>query len=693
MPLELLGASIWTSGYFSFFLMVIGFGLVVFVHELGHFLVAKKVGIKVEEFAIGFGRRLWSFRRGETEYRLNILPLGGYVKMLGQEDFKPKDGEVADPRAYNNRPIWARICVVSAGVVMNVIFAALLFVIVFMVGIRFNAPVVGGVSPGFPAATVQLPGDRGVGLQPGDEILAVNGDPIRKFNAVMTTAMLSAEGETFRMTIRRPGVAGRPDDRFTVTLGTEGEPTVTGAMRYAFGIYPAADRVIGDLGEVEGSLFLGCLGDACFQEGDTIVRFAGQPIDHGWQILAATEHLSAEPVEVVVRRTPAKAEAATQPAAKDVAIRVRPHLTWSDAKFAEFHRRRVTAREAGQKTIPDSPGLNVLGLSPRMLVRQVMKDSPAEKAGIEPGDVVVKYGDEGTIPTVREMAIQSADYLDREAPIWVLRNGKEIGPLKVQPKKTTVTRDGVKDVEVGHIGIAADFETDNLVIAAVQKDSPLAGQIDSGFVITAVDDQPVSTWPQLIDALASRAGQEVTLSYRRPGEAEGATEPLTLTEDLFSAGDYAYEVAFIGLLEQLMTDRVQTYNPATASWWGIRETGEFIVQTYATIRSFFQGRVSGREFSGPVGIFRAGILFGGRGVVWLVYFMAIISANLAVINFLPLPIVDGGHVVFLVLEKLRGRPLSVRIQNAVQIAGLALLAVVFVLLTYNDILHWVRHTW
>ena len=133
--------------------------------------------------------------------------------------------------------------------------------------------------------------------------------------------------------------------------------------------------------------------------------------------------------------------------------------------------------------------------------------------------------------------------------------------------------------------------------------------------------------------------------------------------------------------------------PLGALELGVTETGDFIVLTYATLSQFIKGRVSGKQFSGPVGIFRAGVNVGRQGVVWLVWLLAIISANLAVINFLPLPIVDGGHVVFLIIEKVRRKPLSIRVQNAVQIAGLAMIVVVFVLLTYNDIVQWVSGIW
>ena len=145
-------ASVWGKYILPILEFIIGLGVIVFVHELGHFMVAKWVGIKVEQFAFGFGKRLCGFVVGETDYRINLIPLGGYVKMLGQEDFKPlKEGDKPDPRAFDQKSVGARFAVISAGVIMNVILAGVLFVIVAMVGMESPAPVIASVVPGTPA--------------------------------------------------------------------------------------------------------------------------------------------------------------------------------------------------------------------------------------------------------------------------------------------------------------------------------------------------------------------------------------------------------------------------------------------------------------------------------------------------------------------------------------------------------------
>ena len=122
--------SLWSQYIWPILLFVVGLGLVIFVHELGHFLAAKWAGVKVEEFSLGFGKRLLAFRRGETEYRLNVLPLGGFVRMLGQDDFNPMATAEAEERSWNRAKGRHKLVILSAGVVMNVIFAAFLFVVV-----------------------------------------------------------------------------------------------------------------------------------------------------------------------------------------------------------------------------------------------------------------------------------------------------------------------------------------------------------------------------------------------------------------------------------------------------------------------------------------------------------------------------------------------------------------------------------
>lgn len=144
-------------------------GLLVFVHEFGHFIAAKRSGIRVETFSLGFPPKLVGKKIGETEYRIGVVPLGGYVKMVGESDFE--EGYVPQPGDYMAAPVWKRFIVISAGPVMNIITGVFLFFIIYWAA-GIPEPIPNTVS-----ATSILPGSPAekAGMAPGSEILAING--------------------------------------------------------------------------------------------------------------------------------------------------------------------------------------------------------------------------------------------------------------------------------------------------------------------------------------------------------------------------------------------------------------------------------------------------------------------------------------------------------------------------------------
>ncbi|MCX5690000.1 MAG: site-2 protease family protein, partial [Planctomycetota bacterium] len=218
----------------DFLLVLLGFGLIVFIHELGHFVAARWAGIRVMAFAVGFGPAILSFRKGlgvqagsseseylrrqkdrsasglsPTEYRLNALPFGGYVKMLGQEDGNPYAvSEAAD--SFQSCKPWKRLVVISAGVLMNLITAAALFVCVFMVGMKVEPAKVGAVAPGSPAAlATALNADAASvtrpGLAPGDAILAINGSKPNSFSDLMLATAMAERDSAIELLVARRG--------------------------------------------------------------------------------------------------------------------------------------------------------------------------------------------------------------------------------------------------------------------------------------------------------------------------------------------------------------------------------------------------------------------------------------------------------------------------------------------------------
>ncbi len=178
-------------------LLAFGFalGVIIIVHEAGHLLVAKAFGVRVLTFSVGFGRKIWGVQRGETEYRVSLVPLGGYVRLGGENPDEISD----DPREFLNKPRWQRILVYLAGPAMNVLLSIVVIAGLFMAGIEVMSlpdtpPIIGGVEAGTSAAQA--------GLQRGDLILKVKGEAVEDWNAVVLT-LLGSPDKPVPLTIRR----------------------------------------------------------------------------------------------------------------------------------------------------------------------------------------------------------------------------------------------------------------------------------------------------------------------------------------------------------------------------------------------------------------------------------------------------------------------------------------------------------
>ena len=189
-------------------------GVIIFVHEFGHFITAKAFGMRVFIFSFGFGKRLFGFKWGGTDLRVSLIPLGGYVKLEGEPDDFISDEQgpaaaaagaepipVDSPHYFTNRPRWQRLLVYVAGPFMNAALTVSVLSVLFMFGSQVDAslydrPVIGAVEPGSPAAAA--------GLQPGDEILEIDGKPQSSWEDVRYNLMIRPD-TTIRLKLRRDG--------------------------------------------------------------------------------------------------------------------------------------------------------------------------------------------------------------------------------------------------------------------------------------------------------------------------------------------------------------------------------------------------------------------------------------------------------------------------------------------------------
>ncbi len=694
--------------------VLIALSVVILVHELGHFLAARIVGIKVERFALWIGPKLIGIKPGETEYCICAFPIGGYVKMLGQEDFAPREegddaaangaGDV-DPRSYNAKSPGQRIFVISMGVVMNIILAAVLFMGLSMYGIDEPAPVIGEVQPAYPAARAAVAWDRQPPagargedvnrLRPGDTIVSLDGSTVESFKSIRMASALADHGQQFAATVRR--TAGGEEYTGTVTLTAVKLP---GAEAPAFGIAQEAGNVVAAIPGRKVS--------SPFHPDDRIVAIGRTEIAAArHEIIAAEEQLTdTSPVAVVVERGGRRVTLTRRPTP---VFKPTAHLLADGTRLrGRFLDVGEYTGPAGTKYVADDdellflgedgavltvPAADIaggatvqetafLGMEPRVRVRGVIRSSlfsrsPAEAAGIEPGDVVLEYGGrkDPTFETIREV---TDEFAGKTTSMTVLRreNGGEY----------TETIDGVLPAEQdggGLLGITRGLDVAHAVAASVAEHSPAAkAGIKPGSTITAVNGRKVGGWREVFDALVRvrNSGAALRLTWEYGGEEFGP-EPVDLST--FRPDDYHLSVVSTPALAR-MTVEIRHTNPLAALGWGARETAMFVVNSYASIRSIVTGSVSTRQVRGPVGIVAMAVGVASHGLVGLIYMMAFISTALAVFNFLPLPVLDGGHAALLLIEKISGRPLPLKVINAIQMTGVVLILSLLVLVTIQD---------
>ena len=689
--------------------VAVGLGFVIFVHELGHFMVAKLCGVKCEKFYLGFdigGWKFCKFRRGETEYGIGILPLGGYVKMLGQEDNparlreemerarqkaegEPQSGPSAvdsgqpsatiesaapgaeapiealvslDPRSYMAKSVPRRMAIISAGVVMNVIFAFLMAVVAFSIGVDQPPCVIGDIFPGEPAWQA--------GLRVGDEILEIAGKPMKQFRDLQTAITLGDidPEKGVELLVQRPGVEKpltitvKPDRSRGAFLIGVGSPSTNWLLkdRRTWLIQKTSPELPGSPAD---------LARPAFKNGDEIVKIDNVPVTSYTEVCAELGKRADKEITVTVERA----------------------VNDTDNPMA-----RITDRVT---TVVPRNYMRTVGLVMEMgEITAVQDGSPAASAGIRAGDMIQKIdghsvADPMTLPD--ELARRAGETvevtLERkgfETPVIVAAPLREA--LGFFPPQITASD---RQVEVPALGVA--FHVLNRIDRVIEgsrtaKAGLLPGDVLTEAVLMPPDkevlrqlkvDQPKETipfngtdnrnWPALMcEFQRLLPGTTVKLTYlRQEAKREVELEPV---EDMnWSNPDRGF------VFEPLLY-RDKAHDMGEACAMGGRETFDMLTIVFRSVKKLSTNQVSMRVMSGPVGIVMHALHIADQGTVQLLLFLTFLSANLAVLNFLPIPVLDGGHMVFLAYEGIRGKPANEHVQIVLTYIGLALILTLFV---------------
>lgn len=255
-------------------------GVIIVVHEAGHLLVAKAFNVRVLTFSVGFGKRIWGMQRGETEYRLAAVPLGGYVRLGGENPDEATD----DPREFMNKPRWQRILVYLAGPAANVILALLVFAALFMVGIEVmnlpnTPPLIAGVEKGSSA--------EAAGLRRGDLITAIKGEEVDDWNDVVLSLI------------------GSPDKPLPLTLRRDGQTVQASVTPKRIPKYDMGDFA-GLLPSIRPQIIQVIAGQpaeaAGFKAGDEIRVVDGRPIVDSQAFVEAISKRPSQPTKVEITR-------------------------------------------------------------------------------------------------------------------------------------------------------------------------------------------------------------------------------------------------------------------------------------------------------------------------------------------------------------------------------------------------------
>ena len=414
---------------------VFALGVIIFVHEAGHLIVAKLFDTRVLTFSLGFGKRLWGFSRGETDYRVSLVPLGGYVRLGGENPDEVSD----DPRDFLNKPRWQRILVYLAGPAMNILLSIVLIAGLFMVGI-------------------QVP-------------MLQNLDPI--------------------------------------------------------------------VGYVEDG-------------------------------------------------------------------------------------------------------------------------SPADAAGVEPGDHVVRVGDE-EVDDWEDVQFALMTSPDQPVALELDRGGERL--------EVTVTPRMVEKYEFGDAGLGPQYLPR---VTQVSKGSPAeAGGLRIGDELRSVDGRPISDSTGFVEMIQASAGKSIEIMVLRDAEQ------VTLT--VVPEGEAGAGIIGIGL------GVLQRYGPVRAVIESVRYNIDVARQTFAVLGKIFQGSLGARSISGPIEIAAMSGAAARSGFRNLIYLMGLISISIAILNLLPIPVLDGGQIAILLVESGLRRDLSLKIKDRIQQVGFYAIILLMVVVLYFDL--------
>lgn len=671
----------WGTAILAILAAAVGLGFIIFVHELGHFLVAKACGVKCDKFMIGFDIGGYKIGKqvGETYYGIGILPLGGYVRMLGQNDDPRMTAEqireseatagqegiatkeivgpggekhLVDARSYIAKSVPQRMAIISAGVVMNIIFAFVFALIAFRIGVPSMPSIISGTDPGAPAWQA--------GLMADDELVRLNDIENPWYDQLRQEVTLSGKGEAVEFEVKKADtgeietieIKPSRERQKIAQVGVTGPQSLElNQDQVAIKFSPAA--------AVEDKL----------PGGGLIIAAGGQPVESYRQLTAALVKNQSQPLTLTVQPPKKSKKDAATPEPVTVEIAARPEkyvglvMKMGPVTAVQYGSPAAAAglREGDKITAINGAPVGLtedgsIGWDPRTMAQELAQ---LGEAG-ETVELTVERGD-GESPSTETISItpRPVDWIEQSISP---KSSASIPALGIAYYMLSEVVGVVPDSPAAE----ADIEPgDKLTSAKLIVEKEYKKQFAAMKEPLEINDEQ-QAWAAILRVIQDvPPGTKLQLTVERPGREEPAEVELSI------ATDPDHFTADRGLvLMPILRDRVgETFGEQASMAWA--ETKSALGSVYRFLYRIVNGEIDPRLLGGPITIAKASYFGALEGPGRLLLFLTLISANLAVVNFLPIPVLDGGHMVFLAYEGIFRRPANEYFAGIMNLAGLA----------------------
>lgn len=643
---------------FYIILSVLGLGFLVLIHEWGHYFMARRAGMNVEVFSIGFGPVIASWKRDGVKWQVCWLPFGGYVRIAGMEKKGRLEPHQIPDGFYGKKPL-ARIKVAIMGPLVNIVFALFAFTIIWTFGGRDepfakHTSILGWVDPGSPLAKE--------GLRAGDRIETMNGRTFHGFQDLVLSSIM--DDHPFAMQFEQINYFDQAKKNLQLQVDPKHDLKGFDRLSMTVGVLAPAQYLVYDPNYKGGDFPIRAgapMAESGINAGDRIAWVNGQLI---FSLPQLSSVINAPQVLITVQRD------------GEVFLTSIPRLKVGDVRFQAKekdelddwrHALSLKNRLSDLFYIPYNISKDLVVEESVPYVDEVSEPQNAFKASTERSTLEIPLQNGDRILAVDGISVQNGEEflnnLQTPKTLIIVERGQSFHPISWKKADNALIE---------------DFSTSSILsmISSVGTEKPIM-QTGRYVLLNPVTPVHVDQFPLTEDERKARSEamakqKDAIQAIENPEERDIALRELQKGENRL-------------LLGIRLHDREVIYNPSP-----LQLTKDVFIQTWQTFSHLFTGSLSPKWIAGPVGIMQIMQHGWSVGFKEALYWMGLISMNLAILNLLPVPVFDGGHICFSAYEAITKKRIKSKTMEKMILPFIVLLIILFIYLTYNDLLRLVQ---